>query len=203
MIANDIQPYSYGIWTGSGTCVALSSPVNDNCVNATLLPCETTDLVGATINCVSESSPSGCASNYGVWYTFTGDGNSTTISSTATFDHEMDFFYGNCGSLTNISCIDNSTLAETYTLTTTVGVQYYIYLAHWSTSSITGTFTISRSCSVLYNPCATIYTVSCGTAYTATISSGTGTYNTASCGYSTPGIELICSFTPTITSPNN
>jgi len=127
------------------------APTNDLCANATSLPCGTTNLAGTTVGTVSESAPSGCASNYGVWYTFTGDGVSTTISSTATFDHEMEIMSGTCGSLTNINCIDNelSGTAETYTFTSVIGTTYYIYIGHYSTSSTTtGTFTISRSCAL-------------------------------------------------------
>ncbi|MBN2668438.1 MAG: T9SS type A sorting domain-containing protein [Bacteroidales bacterium] len=129
-----------------------SAPANDLCTNATALPCGTTSLAGTTVNTTSNTDPSGCASAYGVWYTFTGDGNETTISSTAVFDHEMVIFSGSCGSLTNITCRDVALSGgtETYTFTTTVGLDYYVYIANWSTSSTTtGTFTISRSCVVL------------------------------------------------------
>ncbi len=129
----------------SSTC----PPANDACANATTLPCGTTNLAGTTVGSVSETAPGSCASSYGVWYTFVGNGVSTTISSTGTFDHEMDIFSGTCGTLSSVSCVDNglSGDAETYTFTPTNGVTYYVYIAHYSTSSTTtGTFTISRTC---------------------------------------------------------
>ncbi len=128
-----------------------SGPSNDLCTGATALPCGTTNLAGTTVGSTNVSDPASCASSYGVWYTFTGDGGSTTISATASggWDHEMVVFSGACGSLTNITCQDagftNGT--ESYTFTTTNAVTYYVYIAHYSTSSTTtGTFTISRSC---------------------------------------------------------
>ncbi len=125
-----------------------SGPSNDLCTGATALPCGTTNLAGTTVGSTNVSDPASCASSYGVWYTFTGDGGSTTISATASggWDHEMVVFSGACGSLTNITCQDagftNGT--ESYTFTTTNAVTYYVYIAHYSTSSTTtGTFTIS------------------------------------------------------------
>jgi hypothetical protein len=128
-------------------------PANDACANATPLPCGTSGLAGTTVNSVVETAPSGCASQRGVWYTFTGDGQQTTLTSPTTFDHELTIVSGSCGSFTNIACVDGNTGTETYTFTTTIGVQYYVYVAHWSASSTTtGTFSISRSCII---PCST------------------------------------------------
>lgn len=124
-------------------------PANDLCSGATSLPCATTNLAGTTVGSTNVADPAGCGSNYGVWYTFVGDGQSTTISSTATFDHEMVISSGSCGSLSNVTCEDVglSGGTETYTFTATNGVTYFVYIAHYSTSSsTTGTFTISRTC---------------------------------------------------------
>jgi hypothetical protein len=127
-------------------------PVNDACANATPLPCGTTNLAGTTVECVTETVSIGCTmSPFGVWYSFEGNGFSTTISSTATFDHEMGIASGSCGALVNIACRDaaSSGSAETHTFTTTLGETYYVYIGHWSSAStITGTFTISRTCTV-------------------------------------------------------
>jgi len=123
-------------------------PANDACANATPLPCGTAGLAGTTVNCVSETPGTGCSvSAYGVWYTFTGDGNLTTITSTATFDHEMDIVYGSCGSFTPVVCRDTTAgSTEAYTFTPANGTTYYVYIAYFTTGAITGTFTISRSC---------------------------------------------------------
>lgn len=143
---------------GFTICVTTpATPVNDACANATALPCATNNLAGTTVNSLSETtSPvTSYASPYGVWYSFTGDGQSTTISSTATFDHAMVIVSGSCGTLTYIDDLDAAISGgtETYTFTTVSGTQYYVYIAHYSTSSTTtGTFTISRTCTAAPTP---------------------------------------------------
>ena len=137
-----------GDFTISRSCTTPPvSTANDDCSGATSLPCATINLAGTTVGSTSLSDQAGCASSSGVWYSFVGDGQSTTISSSATFDHEMVIYSGSCGSLTNVACKDGSTGTENYTFTPANGVTYYVYIAHWSTSSsTTGTFTISRTC---------------------------------------------------------
>jgi hypothetical protein len=143
-----------GTFTISRTCISgPTPPANDLCGNATLLPCGTNNLAGTTVNTSNIAHLTGCSiSNYGVWYTFVGNGQSTTISSTSTggWDHEMAIMSGTCASPTNIACIDNalSNGTETYTFTAINGVTYLVYISHWlSGSTTTGTFTISRTCS--------------------------------------------------------
>lgn len=159
----------------------VSAPSNDACSGATSLPCGTSNLAGTTAGAVSETSPSGCASSYGVWYTFTGDGNSTTISSTAAsgFDHEIDIFSGSCGSLTNLTCTDGASSGgtENYSFATANGTTYYVYVAHYSTSSTTtGTFTISRTCTAppSNDNCSGATSLPCGTSNLAGTTVGTG-----------------------------
>lgn len=129
-------------------------PTNDACSSATALSCGTTNLSGTTLNSVSETHGSGCTmSNYGVWYTFIGDGTINTISSTPAsgYNIEMSISRGSCGSLTNVSCqdINGSGGTESYTFYTTLGTQYYIYIAENSSGdSGTGNFTISRTCDI-------------------------------------------------------
>ncbi|BCY28414.1 hypothetical protein KK2020170_12820 [Flavobacterium okayamense] len=127
---------------------------NFTCATATSLPCGTSNLAGTTVGSTgSTAHGSGCTmSNYGAWYTFVGDGQLTTITSVAGsgFDHEMSISSGSCGSLTNITCRDSGFTGgtESHTFSTTNGVTYYVYIAHYSdTGTTTGTFTISRSCS--------------------------------------------------------
>jgi hypothetical protein len=137
----------------SGNNTTLPTPTNYLCSGATTLPCNTSSLFGTTVGATNVAHGTGCTmSNYGVWYTFTGDGNITTIESTATsgWDHEMSIVMGNCGAFTNITCQDSGLTngTEAYTFTSTVGATYYVYVAHWdSASSTTGSFVISRSCS--------------------------------------------------------
>ena len=191
-----------GTFTISRSCTAAPiPPVNDLCANATNLPCGTINLPGTTVNSTNIANTSGCSmSNYGVWYTFVGDGQQTTISTNPSFDIKLSVSTGTCGALTNIVCTDAS--PETATFTTVTGTNYYVYVAHWSAgSTTTGTFTISRSCTAAPpSPCSSITNIAtCGTTINTTISSGIGAYGTSACGFSTPGIEAIYSFTPTTT----
>ena len=197
-----------GSGTSSGTIIiATLTSSNNQCANATTLPCATSNLLGTTVLAASYTHGTGCLmSNYGVWYTFTGDGNTSTISVTTTSnDIELSISYGSCGGLINIACQDSalSNGTETYTFTTTVGVNYYVYIANWYSAGIstdTGSFTISRTCVAPFNPCTSITNIAnCGTATNVTIASGNGGYSTSSCGWTTPGIERIFTFTPTST----
>jgi hypothetical protein len=139
---------TYSSWNASASSTSPTPPpANDYCSGAVNVSCGTSSLAGTTVGTIVETAPFSLSSNYGVWYTFTGDGQQTTITSTTTFDHSLLFMSGSCSGLTYITNIDNSFSTETYTFTTTVGVQYYIYVAHYLTSSTsTGTFTISRTC---------------------------------------------------------
>ncbi|MFN3756704.1 MAG: hypothetical protein ACK4RM_07100 [Flavobacterium sp.] len=138
------------------SCPAPTAPTNDLCINATSLPCGTTGLTGSTTNTTNQNHGSGCLmSNFGVWYTFMGDGSTTTVTSTANFDHEMSISYGSCGSLINVSCHDNTWGfgTETASFPTINGQTYYIYISDWlSGSTTTGNFTISRTCSTPCSP---------------------------------------------------
>jgi len=150
---------SVGLATGCSTWsfTTLTPPSNDLCSGATSLPCATSNLAGTTLNSVSETPPaSSVTSSFGVWYKFTGDGQQTTISSTAVFDHEMVILSGiSCGSFSIIASKDDalSNSVESYTFTTTNLQQYYVWIAHYSTgNTTTGTFTISRTCTAPPSP---------------------------------------------------
>ncbi len=173
------------------------APSNDLCSGATSLPCGTTNLAGTTVGSTNVADPVGCGSNYGVWYTFVGDGQSTTISSTATFDHEMVISSGSCGSLTNVVCDDGALSGgtETHTFTTTNGVTYFVYIAHYSTSSsTTGTFTISRTCTAppvapSNDLCSGATNLPCGTtALAGTTVNSTNTAHGTACSMSNYGV---------------
>jgi hypothetical protein len=131
------------IWTPPGLS-------NDDCINATSLPCATTNLAGSTINTIQESAPLGLSSDYGVWYTFVGDGTSTTISTYANMDLGLLIMTGsNCSGFSQVVYMDNwrTFSTESYTFTTVNSQVYYVYIAHYQPgNTTTGTFTISRSC---------------------------------------------------------
>lgn len=142
----------------SQTAYTLAPPLNDDCTSATTLPCGTSNMAGTTAGTVFETiSVSGwTTSGYGVWYSFAGDGNLNTISTTAGsgFDHELSIASGSCGTFTNIASIDLGVSGgtETYSFVAQVGVTYYVYIAYFGVSGSStnvGTFTISRTCTAV------------------------------------------------------
>ena len=148
---------SVGPATGCSTWsfTTLTVPSNDACPGATSLPCATSSLAGTTVNSVVETSPNSLyVGGYGVWYTFTGDGGSTTISATSSIDIGMYIGFGTCASRTQVTAVDAATAGgtESATFTTVNGTVYYVYVAYYGVSVITGTFTISRTCVA---PCTT------------------------------------------------
>jgi uncharacterized protein YfaP (DUF2135 family) len=147
--------------------ILFAQPANDACSNAITLPCGTTNLAGTTVGAVSETSPGTCVGNYGVWYTFVGNGAPTTISVTSPMDIGVSFKSGSCGSLANVTCIDGPGAGgtETYTFTPTNGTTYYVYVAYWSTGTTTNTFTITRTCVTppSNDACSNATPITCGT----------------------------------------
>ena len=123
------------------------APANDLCANATNLPCGTTLIGETTVNSTNTAHGTACSlSNYGVWYTFVGDGQITTVDINNSYDIELSISTGSCGAFSSsIVCTD---FPEDYTFTTVNGVTYYIYVAYWTTGSTTGTFDILRTCTV-------------------------------------------------------
>jgi len=183
---NSTTNQAHGIITVTLIGAAPPAPANDLCANATDLPCGTTNLAGTTVATSNIAHNTGCTmSNYGVWYTFTGDGQQTTITTNPAIDIKLSIATGSCGVLSNIVCTD--TTPESATFTTVSGTQYYVYVAHWlSGSTTTGTFTISRTCAAppvapVNDLCANATDLPCGTsnlagttALTTNIAHGTG-----------------------------
>jgi hypothetical protein len=151
-------------------CFTLVPPANDACANATNLPCATSNLAGTTVNSVSETAPNSCVNGYGVWYSFVGDGQNTTISAYSAMDIGLYLGSGSCASRTNIQCVDDFSSSSTETsaaFTAVSGVTYYVYIANYN-STTTGTFTISRTCVAAPTPpsndaCANATNLPCGT----------------------------------------
>ena len=143
----------YSGWASSSTMTTpYSQPSNDNCSGATTLACATSNLAGTTLGSVSETAPNASTSGtMGVWYKFTGDGGSTTITINQTLDTRLLVLTsstGSCGgTYTTIANIDEITSTnETTTFTTTNGTNYYIYIGYYTSGANTGNFTISRTC---------------------------------------------------------
>jgi hypothetical protein len=195
-----------GTAVGNTQTISSAAPGNDLCSNATALPCGTNALAGTTNNCISESAPFGCANNLGVWYTFTGDGSPTTISVTPTgFDVEITVGSGSCGSLTQVSCTDNtgSGVAETVTFNTVNGTNYYIYVAHYLTSgTTTGDFTISRLASLALSNTGTPATGNIGQGVSNALISGFQ-LAPACASYSLTGVTFTTTGTATTADLSN
>ena len=164
-----VRFWEYGNDNNGTFSICASTPAVSGCSSASALACATSNLSGTTVGTTAAVNGTGCfLSDYGKWYTFTGDGQQTTISSTATggFDHEMAIMSGSCASLTNISCNDNGGTNgnESYTFNTVNGTNYYVYIADYSSgSTTTGTFTISRSCGASTSGCSSATNLPCGT----------------------------------------
>ena len=126
-----------------------------------------------------------------------------TISQPTSFGLN-DFFYkpasGGCNN-TGWTCIDNIGNADADNavvgISLTAGTQYYFMLDPETTAGGSVSFTINCSS---YNPCTTIAAITCGVAVNATFPSGGGAYNppSTSCGFATPGTELVYSYTPSV-----
>ena len=160
-----------------------SPPSNDACSGATSLPCATSALAGTTVNAVSETAPnSSTTGTMGVWYKFTGDGSTTTLTVVQGFDTRLLVLTSNTGACggtyTTVANVDNITSSnEIATFTTTSGTVYFVYIGHYN-STTTGTFTISRTC---VTPPSNN---NCSSAPALTINSG------SSCGSSTNGTTV-------------
>ena len=117
----------------------------------------------------------------------------TSTSSTGYIDYFYKAASGGCSS-TGWTCIDDIFSPGSASFgPLTAGTTYYILLDPETTSSVTQTFQIN--CPVIYNPCASIPTIVCSTPVIAT-TSGAGVWDVDSCGFTTPGRELVYSFTP-------
>ena len=192
-----VQPVTGNATTGGSTFTAAclpppTPPSNDACSAATSLPCGTSNLTGTTVSSVVETSPSTCVGGYGVWYSFVGDGQQTSISVNSVTDMGVYVGTGNCTTRTQIDCVDNwgTSSTETVSFTTINGTTYYVYIAYYGVSVITGTFTISRTCTpppippTNDNPCSAIPLTSSST---CTYTSGTNVNSTSTSGVTAPG----------------
>ncbi|PNQ73822.1 hypothetical protein C1T31_05685 [Hanstruepera neustonica] len=165
-----IRVFSWGNGIDQGTfdiCITAPTPLsNDLCTDATTLNCNDVNIPGTTVGTSNTPENTPCSlSNYGVWYTFVGDGNQTTIIVTPEtgFDPEMAIMSSSSdcsGTFTQVTCEDDNLdgEVESYTFDTVNGTNYYIYVADYfagASSTFTGDFTISRTCVDTCNPTST------------------------------------------------
>jgi hypothetical protein len=126
-------------------------PANDLCANATNLTCGATntgDIGGAT----ATGAPTGCAGGGtpqgGIWFTFVGTGQLTTVSTAgSSFNTQLNIYTGTCGALSCVAGDDDSGPGNTSEVVfcAASGVTYYIYLDS-DVALPAGTYSISVSC---------------------------------------------------------
>lgn len=143
----------------SSLCVTSASN-NDLCANTVAVSCGNT-YAGTTTSATTTGDPTATCgtapSAPGVWYKFTGTGQTVTASlcGGATWDTKINVYSGSCASLTCINGNDDGCSTQsTITFNTVVGTDYYILVNGYS--GATGTFTLSLTCCTPASPgCAT------------------------------------------------
>ena len=166
-----VHTYSTGNSTSFNICLRTPRPVpvNDLCSNAIALSCGQT-LSGYTDSSTSDSAPT-CNTftntSPGVWYTFTGNGGTATISLCgSTFDTKLSVYTGNCAGLTCVTANDDfCSLQSQVSFATTPCVTYYVLVHAYLTN--VGNFTIAATCTAPPAPpandvCSGATTVTCG-----------------------------------------
>ena len=127
------------------------NPYNDSCDNAIVLNCGDLD-TSNNILATSNDAPASCGAlttGAGVWYKYIGDGSDVSLSTSNTatnFDTEIFVYSGTCSNLTCIGSDNDSGSGTTssITFTSTIGVEYFIYVDGNGTSN--GQFVLSVSC---------------------------------------------------------
>lgn len=182
------------------SCAPPPPPANDLCTGALPIACgqtinasTTTATADAVATCVTSlnSAP-------GVWYTFVGDGSSTTLSLCGSaYDTKIGVFSGTCGSLTCVTGNDDFCgTASQVTFTTTAGTTYFVLVTGFSTNS--GNFTLTRTCSAA---CAGVPSPGSITPVTSSVCSGTSVTLTLG-GYSAgSGLSFQWKSSPTSGGP--
>jgi len=148
-------------WVGPVTYIA--PPANNLCSGAVTITCGNT-YSGSLIGTTGTGNPgagcgSGPATTNGAWYHFVGDGSDVTVSTCAlgtTEDTEVNVYSApacggpyTCigGNDDDAACTFASTLASTYTFTSVLGTNYYIYVTTYSFGSVTtGVFNLTINC---------------------------------------------------------
>ena len=138
-------------------CAPLQAPANDLICNAQPISCGQT-LAGSTINATDTGTGEGLANscsgnnlNPGVWYVFAGNGQSVTASLCATiWDSWIQVYSGvSCNAINCVGGVDDSgpscigSTSASIAWNTIVGLNYYIFVAGFSTESA---FNIAITC---------------------------------------------------------
>jgi hypothetical protein len=145
-------------------CVVYSStpPANDQCPGATVVTCGN-NYTGSTGLATSTGDPAGTcgtsAGTPGVWFKFTGNGNTVTASLCgSSYDTKIQVYTGACGGAQ--VCVngndDYCSLQSQVTWASTNAVDYYIFVGGFF--GATGTYSLTMSCVVPSPPNCSVYT---------------------------------------------
>ena len=200
------------------SCSAPAAPVNDLVCNATSISCGQI-VSGTTVNSTNSGNGENGFCNVsqtqpGVWYMVPGNGQIMTayLCNTA-WDSKISVFSGpNCSSLTCVGGNDDygptcATSSASYQWTSTVGLNYYILVHGYNSSSA---FQVGLICSTPPPPnptsiSATSNIVCNGTSTTLTANGGVGTvyWYINGCGVTQIGVGNSITVSPTTTTTYN
>jgi hypothetical protein len=141
-----------GTFQLSMTCTA-PTLVNDACCGAINLTCPQT-VTGNTSTAGNDALPGGCyigSAGKGVWYQFTGNGGSMTVSTCGSaFDTQLSVLAGSCSGFSCVGYNDEFCGSQSQvTVSTAAGTTYYVCLFGYLGAS--GTFTLNLSCGTPFN----------------------------------------------------
>ena len=155
------------------TNCSAGAPVNDLCTGALPIACAgtvtgntstaTIDAVGTCVTTLNTAP--------GVWYTFIGTGQSTTLNTcTGTaYDSKIGVFTGTCAALVCVTGNDDFCgLQSQVTFPTTLGTTYYVIVTGFGTA--TGAFTLTMTCAAAIpnDLCTGALPLGCGSTVTGT-----------------------------------
>ena len=182
--AGDECDYSFTANVG----VAITPP-NDTCANATEISCGDLDISNNILatNIDAPASCNGLTPDVGVWYKYTGDGSTVTISTdniATNYDTQLFLYSGDCDNLNCLDSDDNSGSGETSEIefTSVDNLVYYIYVGGDNSSvNYLGQFGLSLNCNNCNSTTDSINTTICfgdsieinGTFYSANNPTGT------------------------------
>ncbi len=149
-------------WSGPESFTTAFEPIaNDACSGAIMISVGDTK-IGTTQGATTTHTD--CNSGKEVWYTFTGTGSAIEIDLVSDLDNVMVLYKGNCGSLSEIQCVDNIFPGggENFTLNSVNNQTYFLTIGSYEDSyypAFMGSFTLSLSegCGVVSNLQAPAY----------------------------------------------
>lgn len=149
-------------WSGPESFTTAFEPItNDACSGAIEISVGDTE-TGTTQG--ANTTHDDCNSGKEVWYTFTGTGSAIEIDLESGFDNVMVLYKGNCGSWSDIQCVDNIFPAggENFTLNSVDNQTYFLSIGSYEDSYYPGlmgsyTLRLSEGCGVVNNLQAIAY----------------------------------------------